>query len=38
VKAADAVAAALIGSIIDSRSFWHQLGQAVGGYVGTLPM
>jgi len=38
VKAADAVAAAEIGSIIDSRSLWHQLGQAISGYVGTLPM
>jgi len=38
VKAADAVAAAEIGSIINARPFWHQLWQAVGGYVGTLPM
>jgi len=38
VKAADAVAAAEMGSIIDACPFRHQLGQAVGGYVGTLPM
>ena len=38
MKAAYAVAAAEIGSIINACSFRHQLRQAVGGYVGTLPM
>ena len=38
VKAADAVAAALIGSIIDACPLRHQPWQTVGGYVGTLPM